>query len=227
MTRPRPSTPRFAEADSLQLQASRDFSALISQQFLGAASYIPTYSVTDGPDLLRDALFRGGLTTETLETLLAGKSGGSDEQPTPYVSKPVNYWSNTFARPPSSPITIPTPGPDELSPSSDIGDCLQPRILSRSYSRRHSYSHSDSGLNNPLKYNEPQDPGHGQRSILISNLSDRTTHKDLIGIIRGGSLLEIYLRNDRTAVVSFTEGAADFLAYTKRKDVYLHMKRVG
>lgn len=70
-------------------------------------------------------------------------------------------------------------------------------------------------------------PFHDQRTILISNLPERTTHKDLTDIIRGGQLLDIYLRNDRTACVSFVQGAADFLSFAKRQDIYLHTKRVS
>ncbi|KAL6152017.1 hypothetical protein ACJQWK_04703 [Exserohilum turcicum] len=69
-------------------------------------------------------------------------------------------------------------------------------------------------------------PLHTQRTVLITNLPERTTHKDLASIVRGGRLLDIFLRNDRTATVSFVEGAAEFLAYTKRNDIYLHMKRL-
>jgi hypothetical protein len=69
-------------------------------------------------------------------------------------------------------------------------------------------------------------PLHEQRTVLITNLSERTTHKDLASIIRGGRLLDIFLRNDRSATVSFVEGAVEFLAYAKRNDIYLHMKRV-
>lgn len=69
-------------------------------------------------------------------------------------------------------------------------------------------------------------PLHDQRTIHIRNLPERTTHKDLVEIIRGGRLLDIYIRNDRTATVSFVEGAAEFLAYTKRNDIYLHTRRV-
>ena len=68
-----------------------------------------------------------------------------------------------------------------------------------------------------------------QRTIMIKNLSDRTTHKDIADIIRGGALLDIYLRShDRTASVSFVEGAAaqEFVSYAKRNDIYIHGKRV-
>ncbi len=69
-----------------------------------------------------------------------------------------------------------------------------------------------------------------QRTIVIKNLSDRTTHKDLVDVIRGGALLDIYLRShDRTASVSFLEGAAaqEFFNHAKRNDIYIHGKRVS
>jgi len=69
-----------------------------------------------------------------------------------------------------------------------------------------------------------------QRTLLIKNLSDRVTHKDLVDVVRGGALLDVYLRsNDRSASVSFVEGAAAqmFLAYAKRNDIYIHGKRVS
>lgn len=68
-----------------------------------------------------------------------------------------------------------------------------------------------------------------QRTILAKNLSDRSTHKDLAEIARGGLVLDIYLRtNERSASISFVEGAAaqNFMNYVKRKDIYIHGRRV-
>ena len=45
-------------------------------------------------------------------------------------------------------------------------------------------------------------------------------------MIRGGRLLDIFLRSDRSATVSFIEGAAEFLEYVRRNDIYLNAKRV-
>ena len=76
----------------------------------------------------------------------------------------------------------------------------------------------------------PQYARNDQRSIVLKNLSDKVTHKDIVGAIRGGTVLDVYLRqNERCASVSFVEGsaAAAFLAHTKRNDIYLHGKRVG
>ncbi|WPH03052.1 Hypothetical protein R9X50_00592600 [Acrodontium crateriforme] len=65
-----------------------------------------------------------------------------------------------------------------------------------------------------------------KRTLYMSGFSDRTTYKDLVAILRGGKILSILLRPDRTATVTFLEGAAEFLAWAKRNDIYLHAKRI-
>ena len=68
-----------------------------------------------------------------------------------------------------------------------------------------------------------------QRTIIAKNLSDRVTHKDIVDIVRGGAVLDIFIRsNERSASISFVEGSAaqDFMNYAKRNDVYIHGKRV-
>ena len=68
-----------------------------------------------------------------------------------------------------------------------------------------------------------------QRTIFAKNLSDRTTHKDIVDFVRGGLVLDIYLRsNERSASISFVEGSAaqEFMNYVKRNDIYVHGKRV-
>ena len=69
-----------------------------------------------------------------------------------------------------------------------------------------------------------------QRTILVKNLSDRSTHKDIVDIVRGGLVLDIFMRsNERSASVSFLEGTAaqNFMNYIKRNDIYLQGKRVS
>jgi len=119
------------------------------------------------------------------------------------------------------------------SPNSDntaVGDGLQPKQPS-SYNRVYSYGQQESSDGSPKEDDGYESshkvPVNDQRTVLVTNLSERTTHKDLASIIRGGRLLDVFLRNDRTATISFVEGAADFLAYAKRKDIYLHTKRVS
>ena len=68
-----------------------------------------------------------------------------------------------------------------------------------------------------------------QRTIFVKNLSDRATHKDIINFVRGGLVLDLYIRShERSASISFVEGSAaqDFMNHVKRKDIYLHGKRV-
>ena len=68
-----------------------------------------------------------------------------------------------------------------------------------------------------------------KRTILIDNLLEGTTHSDIVDAVRGGLLLDIYLRPyDRTACVSFLEEAHanEFFRYVKRNDLYIRGKRV-
>lgn len=70
-------------------------------------------------------------------------------------------------------------------------------------------------------------PTTAQRTITVKNLHERTTYKDLANIVCGGRILNMLLRDDKSATLSFVEGAADFMAYVKRTDIYLHTKRVS
>lgn len=82
-------------------------------------------------------------------------------------------------------------------------------------------------------YHRTQPSRHGQlpvnkeRTILITNIAARTTHKDIVGVIRGGSLLDVHFRDAHSVCVTFYEGAAEFLFYAKRNDIYIHGKRVS
>jgi len=69
-----------------------------------------------------------------------------------------------------------------------------------------------------------------KRTIVLSNLPDATTHVDITDAVRGGMLLDIYLRpHDHTASVSFLEGsnAHEFFRHVKRHDLYIRGKRVS
>jgi hypothetical protein len=68
-----------------------------------------------------------------------------------------------------------------------------------------------------------------KRSLILANLSDRTTYQDLVSMIRGGALLDVFIRNDRTASIAFADGIAaqSFLDHARRNDLYIHSKRVS
>ncbi|KAF1959946.1 hypothetical protein CC80DRAFT_584767 [Byssothecium circinans] len=180
-------------------------------------------------NLLKNALFRGGLTADTLETLLTGE--GVTEAPAP---PQTSSWEDTFVRPQPVPVSVGRtyyPDTSPISGNTAIDDLPRPRRTNYESVPTHIQPDPDSSVEFPDKDDDSNEasqriPLHDQRTILITNLSDRATHKDLTSIIRGGRLLDIFLRNDRTAIVSFVEGAAEFLAYAKRNDIYLHQKRL-
>jgi hypothetical protein len=65
-----------------------------------------------------------------------------------------------------------------------------------------------------------------QRTLFFSGLSERTTYRDLMSAIKGGKIVSSVLRNSG-ALVTFATGAAEFLAWSKRNDIYLQGKRVS
>jgi hypothetical protein len=108
-----------------------------------------------------------------------------------------------------------TPGLDSSDGTSLPGDeNVDPQFSSNGASKenRHQASHSE------------------QRTVTLKGLSERTTHRDVAAAVRGGALLDIFLRiRERVASVSFVDGSAarEFLAHAKRNDLYILGKRVG
>lgn len=163
-------------------------------------------------------------------TLLEGESGATAAEDT--TSQDTTYYPQPRVISTSQNHT----SYNDISPVSDdtaIGRGLHPHTQPRDgLYRMASYGEAESAFDSPPRDDEDTEkrshrvPLHDQRTVCITNLSEQTTHKDLAGIIRGGRLLDIFLRNDRSATVSFVEGAADFLAYAKRNDIYLHTKRL-
>lgn len=69
-----------------------------------------------------------------------------------------------------------------------------------------------------------------RRTVLIRNLPDRVTHKDLVENMRGGALLHIYLRaREHLASISFVEesDAQGFLQHAKNCGFYVVGRRVS
>lgn len=85
-------------------------------------------------------------------------------------------------------------------------------------------------------YTSKQQPSRSQferealRTIQLSNLAEGTTHADITNAVRGGILLDVFLRsNDRTATVSFLQptDAKKFLEHVRKHDMYIRNKRVS
>lgn len=68
------------------------------------------------------------------------------------------------------------------------------------------------------------------RTVLLFNLPEGTTHAHIASAVRGGQLLDIFLRaHDRSAQVSFLN-AADakaFYDHVRRHDLYIRQRRVS
>ncbi|PHH61053.1 hypothetical protein CDD81_821 [Ophiocordyceps australis] len=64
------------------------------------------------------------------------------------------------------------------------------------------------------------------RTLILFNLPDGTTHADITSTLRGGLLLDIYIKNrDNTAVVSFLHGADARAFFDHVRHNGLHVKR--
>lgn len=73
------------------------------------------------------------------------------------------------------------------------------------------------------------DTKRNNRSVVLKSISPFTTTADVLAVIRGGAVLNIYLRpQQRTAHVAFVEpnAAEKFLIHSKRTDIYIRGKRV-
>ncbi|KAK4200553.1 hypothetical protein QBC40DRAFT_254009 [Triangularia verruculosa] len=67
------------------------------------------------------------------------------------------------------------------------------------------------------------------RTLQILHIAEGTTHSDITNAVRGGQLLDVYLRpHDRSATVSFLQAAdaQKFYEYCRRNDLYIKNKRV-
>ena len=82
-------------------------------------------------------------------------------------------------------------------------------------------------VNTPAKRDigSPQS-GQPQRTLSFTGLSHRTTYIDLMSVLKGGKIISAILRSS-SALVTFATGAAEFLAWSKRNDIYLQGKRVS
>lgn len=66
-------------------------------------------------------------------------------------------------------------------------------------------------------------------TVALKNLPERATHRDIAEAVRGGALVDIFLRTrDRTASVTFVDAKAanEYLMYAKRRNVYVLGKPV-
>ncbi|KAI7345615.1 hypothetical protein KC354_g14646 [Hortaea werneckii] len=213
-------------------------------------------------ELLKSALFQGGITAETLDILISGAGSGGTRKDSgasglkagpnrfegqlPAYQSNLNYqnqlslYQNVHSRRngsiPSSTFR------DGNSQQTQAGATLQVP----SFSRQASYGAPASSIPDDSAFDGDEDdddnlieegrpstlqppglhPSNERRTLYFSGFSDRTTYKDLVSVIKGGQLLSINLRPERSGTVTFLDGAEAFLAWVRRHDIYLHSKRI-
>lgn len=102
-----------------------------------------------------------------------------------------------------------------------------------------SLEHDDASFQNydkddSLARQTPSPKSHTEtgenRTVLLKGIPDRTMHRDVAAVVRGGALVDIFLRSrDRIASVSFadTKAAQRFYMYAKRQSLFILDKPVG
>ena len=94
--------------------------------------------------------------------------------------------------------------------------------------------HSDGKAHSPGpidgRQSTTQQPSNGEnRTVALKNLPERATHLDIVASIRGGALVDVFLRSrERMASATFADAraASDFLSYAKGRNVYILGKLV-
>ncbi|KAL2123877.1 hypothetical protein VTJ04DRAFT_242 [Mycothermus thermophilus] len=216
---------------------------------LSRAEYDRLVSIAKQYGNLTRNLLRGGVTQETVDLLsqddetiqaaynpVPAASGGTDLDD---GGVRLNPPPRQQIQPPKSVAYVPRPDTSN--------DRQAPRRPS--HEQRSSWADvdgedgdDDDGLDSPLEPPPGADyvhqPQYGQRqqferqcsrTVQLSNLAEGTTHADITAAVRGGMLLDIFMRShDRTAAVSFVNSAdaRKFLDHVRRNDLYIRNKRI-
>ncbi|PLB48042.1 hypothetical protein P170DRAFT_510737 [Aspergillus steynii IBT 23096] len=173
---------------------------------------------------LKESLLNGGLSTESLDVLIYGPTL-RETQPNQGVIR-----ENPMGR------------REVSSPSVDYHhERSNNHGLSTNYDDDDDDDDDEDGLMDPQDSDGKDDCEESsrttgsfagtadRRTVLIRNLPDRVTHKDLVENMRGGALLHIYLRaREHLASVSFVEeaDAQGFLQHAKNYGFYVAGRRV-
>lgn len=196
-------------------------------------------------ELLKNSLFSGGITPETLSLLISGGDAA------PQKGHKVNAWADDFddnhyggRYPPqneaswkyggdSADVQQPRPGHGAyLTGQSHLRvPCSQPPQRHVSYGTGPSSIPEDTAFDEVDSFDGSNtygntNGGNSQRTLYFTGFPARTTYRDLLSVIKGGKILSINLRSEKSATVTFFDAAADYLTWTKRNDIYLHSKRI-
>ncbi|TGO26182.1 hypothetical protein BPAE_0065g00490 [Botrytis paeoniae] len=205
-------------------------------------------------EFLRRKLIQGGVAEETLNALIKGNDeNGADQNAASNVSATHEDpdESTTFMTQSPPPLTQIDHGHQTYTYGTPrTGTILASRPQGYKSSQTHNFQyqetpnqnlhtsgHDDNNdtfdfeteNNSQTKSQRPSYEKFAQRTVQLYNLPDGTTHADVCDAVRGGMLLDMYLRtHDHTAIVSFLEQAQanELFCHVKRNDLYIRSKRV-
>ncbi|KAF2761293.1 hypothetical protein EJ05DRAFT_497846 [Pseudovirgaria hyperparasitica] len=173
---------------------------------------------------LCNALIRGGVTQEVLQILTKG--GDNDDQQTEEESG----RDCTFDKPQHIPVQLSAPDNTPGFDHSPVPSCFDSHPLrgQEVSQTRDSYSPEedhDEDQYPRVKTDREETrtdrslPRDTKRTIHITNLASQMPMRDLINVIRGGRILEAYFRKDHSVIVSFVEGAEEFVRYARKENI--------
>ncbi|KAK5128402.1 hypothetical protein LTR85_003070 [Meristemomyces frigidus] len=219
-------------------------------------------------ELLKSALFQGGITAETLDLLISGASNTEVRKDSGISA--TNPWTDDFndqlpsydqfssQANVSAPYrdapwrtgTLPAPA-FNLAPGSGSfrnGGLQNLQVQAGaglrvpSFQRQTSYGAPPSSVPDEGGFEDDDDfiaagaqthggasaqhPSNDRRTLYFSGFSEQSTYRDLLSVIKGGKILSVTLRPERSATVTMLDGAEAFLAWAKRHDIYMHSKRI-
>ncbi|DAA78567.1 TPA_exp: Uncharacterized protein A8136_4543 [Trichophyton benhamiae CBS 112371] len=170
---------------------------------------------------LKRALFQGGVEQSSIETLIKDPAGSQAESTT----NGSHYYKGT---------TQVTQQPTPLTGSPELAYNERPAKTHTESSTNHYYHNDEDSLSSDdrseipihgetpgVSHDSPKQSVNGSenRTVAIKNVPDRATHRDITAAVRGGALVDVFLRSrDHMASVSFadTKAAQDFYNYAKR-----------
>ncbi|CAK7223329.1 hypothetical protein SBRCBS47491_005171 [Sporothrix bragantina] len=210
----------------------------------------PSSSAYNGQSSAEFNLIRGGVDEATLDILSADDEANSETEPLQPQSGNAQHPDrhNTFGKGPN----VGTSGPVRASNggfgygsgyNENHGYGEQAQSPTRSNAANEFMS--DDGIEDGEVPQGAYD-GHGQhegdtpgqrvvherkclRTLQLVGLSENTTLADVAAVVRGGILVELYIRpHDRVGIVSFARepDAKAFFDHVKRRDLYIKNKRV-
>ncbi|OXV05594.1 hypothetical protein Egran_06638 [Elaphomyces granulatus] len=185
---------------------------------------------------LKESLLKGGVSQETLDVLIYG----SIPSPESYNrnNTPSSAASTTNSRPQRPTFASRDPR-DDTKKSNETAPretpLPKPPAPQRTFSNDDSLDVDNSSSDErtdgraSLQPEQSSPAPLGQHTVVIRGFPERASYSDILEVVRGGALFQIFLRSrDRMASVSFVHSSAaqEFVNHAKRHDIYVQGKRV-